>query len=444
MSDFGSDPLSREVTRRELLKYGLAGGAALATAGYAGRYAGWASAAPLIDAATGTIVTWSPDTRPDALTSEKWWDAAFQKANPDASVKQLTVPYGQDTTKLQAGAKTGIVPDIIWAYTDLLVSYGQDGLVDEVTDVINAVGRKRFLPAALDNIVFDGKVYSVPFVGFPFFIWYRKDTYKKLGLKPPKTHAQLLANIKKAHDPPNQYGYMLTNQAASDTFNLKTAMWTHGAYYFDKNDKLALDRPQTTAAWNFYKELGTYSPPGSMAQGDLQARQLLVDGKVAHMFTTTSFAGNLKPAEAANFGAFLYPSVPGAKGASLDFYGLSIPAKAHNADGAKAMIEFLLKPANFAEYLARTVVGWVPMLGDAYTSKYLNNPRIKPFKEFIALGGVSAKNGIVGTGYFGPSKHAPALVSTNVEKQIGDRLVVQKQDPKQVLDWAVKTIKAAL
>ena len=66
MSDLGSDLLAREVTRRELLKYGLAGGAALASAGYAGRVADWASAAPLIDAATGTIITWSPDTRPDA------------------------------------------------------------------------------------------------------------------------------------------------------------------------------------------------------------------------------------------------------------------------------------------------------------------------------------------------------------------------------------------
>ena len=243
-----------------------------------------------------------------------------------------------------------------------------------MNDVITAVGRKRFLPAALNNITYQGPVYSVPFVGFPFFIWYRKDTYKKLGLKPPKTHAELLANIKKAHDPPNQYGYMLTNQAASDTFNLKTAMWTHGAYYFDKSDKLALDRPQTIAAWDFYKQLGTYSPPGSMAQCDLDARQLLVDGKVAHMFTTTSFAGNLKPAQVANFGAFLYPSVAGAKGASLDFYGLSIPTKAQNADGAKAMIEFLLKPANFQQYLARTVVGWVPMLGDAYTQPVPEQP----------------------------------------------------------------------
>jgi ABC-type glycerol-3-phosphate transport system substrate-binding protein len=108
------------------------------------------------------------------------------------------------------------------------------------------------------------------------------------------------------------------------------------------------------------------------------------------------------------------------------------------------MIEFLLQPANFQEYLARTVVGWVPMLTDAYTDQYLNNPRIAPVKEFIDIGGKSAANAVVGTGYFGPTKGAAALTASNVEKQIGDRLVVQNQSPEQVLQWAVQTIKAAL
>jgi hypothetical protein len=65
-------------------------------------------------------------------------------------------------------------------------------------------------------------------------------------------------------------------------------------------------------------------------------------------------------------------------------------------------------------------------------------------QEFIRIGGVSARSGIVGTGYFGPSKNAPALTGTDVEKQIGDRLVVEGQDSREVLDWAVKTIRSAL
>src|SRR5438093_1387563 len=111
------DPIHHELTRRELLKRGGLVGALLAAPGLLAE----AAAA----AASGTITTWSPDTRPDALKSEKWWDEAFMKANSGAKVKQLTVPYGQDTAKLKAGAKSGIVPDMLWAYTDLLYSYGQ-------------------------------------------------------------------------------------------------------------------------------------------------------------------------------------------------------------------------------------------------------------------------------------------------------------------------------
>ena len=77
MPEYGDDPFSREFSRRDLVKYGLAGSVALATAGYAGRFGSVASAA--LDAASGTIVTWSPDTRPDALKSEKWWDCSLHQ-----------------------------------------------------------------------------------------------------------------------------------------------------------------------------------------------------------------------------------------------------------------------------------------------------------------------------------------------------------------------------
>jgi multiple sugar transport system substrate-binding protein len=401
-----------------------------------------ATAEPQAAGLTGTVETWSPDTRDDALASEKWWDEAFAKANPGVEVKQLTVPYGDDTTKFTAGHASGEVPDIIWAYGDFLFSYGVDGLAQPVTDLIDEIGRDRFLEGALNGIGVDGAFYSVPFAGFPFFIYYRKDIYEELGLKPPTTHEEFLKNIEATHNAPDIFGYVLTNQAISDTWNLKTAMWTHGAYFFDEQDELALDRPETIEDWTFYKELGKYSPPGSMSQSDLESRALMIDGKVAHMFTTTSFAANFTKENIDKYGAFLFPSKPGAKGASLDFYGLVIPTKAKQPELAAGMIKFLLEPANFQEYLARTVVGWVPMLADAYNDQYFNNERIAFVKEFVDIGGKAAANGVVGSGYFGPSKKASILISTDIEKQIGDRLVVNDESPEDVLKFAVDTIKA--
>jgi multiple sugar transport system substrate-binding protein len=453
--------LATRLSRRQLLQSGAAGGAALALAplaaacgpGSSGSPGSPAASSPAAsspaagssgEALTGTLESWTPDTRDDALAAEKWWGEEFTKKYPGVALSQLTVPYGDDTTKLTAGHAAGAVPDMLYAYSQLMYTYGVDGLTQPVNDLIDMIGRDRFIPSALEGITVDGNTYTVPQTGFPFFIYYRKDLYEAKGLKPPETHEQLLENIAAVHNPPDVYGCIVTNQAISDTWNLKSAMWTHGAYYFDEQDQLALDRPETLKAWQFFKDLAKSSPPGSMAQSDLESRQLYVDGKVAHMLTTTSMAANFKPEDLPRFGAFLYPRKEGAKGASLDFQGNTIPTKAKSPDIARLAIEFQLEPDNFQEYLGRTVVGWVPMLQDAYTDAYLNNPRIAPIREFIELGGESLKVGVIGTGYWGPSAKDSALTSSDVEKQIGDRLVVDDQSPEEVMQFALETIQAAL
>lgn len=403
------------------------------------------SGAPGGDPDRLTLRTWSPDTRDAALSSEKWWHDTFTAANPQLRVEQLTVPYDEDTVKLKAAHRAGTnVPDILWTYNQNLYAYGLEGLVRPINDLMSRIGMDRFPQPVLDGIRVDGTYYSVPFVGFPFFVYYRKDLYAAKGMRPPETHEELLENVAALHDPPNRYGYLLTNQYIGDTFNLKTAMWTHGAYFFDAQDNLALDRPETLEAWAFYKELGKYSPPGSMAQGDLESRELMLDGRVAHMFTTTSFAADFGTEDLTRQGAFLYPSKPGARGASLDFNALALPARSKHPELSKDMISFLLKPENFQEFLIRTVVGWVPMLEDAWTGRYLNHPRIAAVREYLEVGRISQETAVVSTGYFGPSRHSRILIATDIEKQIGDRLVVFDQSPEEVLEWADSVLRKAL
>ena len=431
---------SHRLTRRELLGRGATTVAALPFMGSCGP-----GGAPDGDPNRLTLRTWSPDTRDAALASERWWHDAFAAANPQLRIEQLTVPYDEDTVKLKAAHRAGTnVPDVLWTYNQNLYAYGLEGLVRPVDDLMTGIGLDRYPEPVLDGIRVDGSYYSVPFVGFPFFVYYRKDLYAARGLRPPETHEELLENIVALHDPPECYGYLLTNQYISDTFNLKTAMWTHGAYFFDAADNLALDRPETLRAWAFYKELGKYAPPGSMAQGDLESRELMLDGRVAHMFTTTSFAADFGPEDLARQGAFLYPSKPGAKGASLDFNGLALPTRSRRPELARKMIGFLLEPGNFEEFLIRTVVGWVPMPEDAWTDRYLSHPRIAAVREYLEVGRISQKAGVVATGYFGPSRHSGILIATDIEKQIGDRLVVFDQSPGEVLEWAVSVLRKEL
>jgi ABC-type glycerol-3-phosphate transport system substrate-binding protein len=393
---------------------------------------------------SGTIEAWDSDPRERAIAAADWWGTAFAAATPGVTVKTVTVPYGDDSTRLRATSRGGVAPDVLWAYGDNVTSYGSEGLVIEVTDLVDSIGRDRFLGAAIESIDLEGKVYTVPVVGFPEIVYYRKDLYEKAGLEVPTTHEQLLENIEALHDPPDMYGYMLFNGQPYETFQLKSVMWTHGAYYFDADDNLALDRPETIAAWNYFKQLGEYTPPGSMAQSDLESRELMKDGKVAHGLSTTSFAGDLPDKSLDLFGSFPMPVKEGAKGATLDFVGFSVPKQADNQDGGRAMIEFLFQPKNFDQYLSRTITGWIPMLEEAYTEKYFSIPANAKRREFFEVGRDAAKDGVVGIGYFGPSEHTPVMVKTGVEKAIGDRLVLEGQSPEEVMEFAVEQIESEL
>jgi len=57
---------------------------------------------------------------------------------------------------------------------------------------------------------------------------------------------------------------------------------------------------------------------------------------------------------------------------------------------------------------------------------------------------VSLQSGVIGAGYWGPSANEAVLTATDVEKQIGDRLVVDGQSPEEVMAFALETINASL
>src|SRR5688572_19734832 len=211
--------VQRRVSRRDFLRYGAVGGA-VAALGPAAVHASSRQHRALgrrvyQQGLTGTLESWTPDTRDDALAAEKWWGEAFVAANPGVTLEQLTVPYGDDTTKLTAGHAAGEVPDMLYAYSQYMYTYGVDGLTQPINDLIDTIGRDRFIPAVLDGITVDGNTYTVPQTGFPFFIYYRKDLYEEKGLTPPTTHEELLANVAAVHSTPDIYGFIVTNQALS-------------------------------------------------------------------------------------------------------------------------------------------------------------------------------------------------------------------------------------
>ncbi len=128
---------------------------------------------------TLTFVNWSGDTE------KKAWDemiAAFQKENPNITVKTDTVPYASVATNIDSRFQSGKPPDLFRvSYIDIGQYTSQDVLLD-VSGTFDQAKIDAFVPGLWEGIVFDGKPYGVPHQIDCTALLYRKDSFQAAGI----------------------------------------------------------------------------------------------------------------------------------------------------------------------------------------------------------------------------------------------------------------------
>jgi multiple sugar transport system substrate-binding protein len=104
------------------------------------------------------------------------------------------------------------------------------GFVEAITDIdpgfkldpeVYTLGDTVYYNAEKKTVTADGKLMSVPISPLIPMLYYRGDLYREAGLQAPKTFADLEANARKFHNPPDIYGivptFMVTAAASSRT-----------------------------------------------------------------------------------------------------------------------------------------------------------------------------------------------------------------------------------
>ena len=128
--------------------------------------------------------------------------AAFEETYPDIKVEANAVFHQDAKVVFPNVIKTSRPPDVIQLRTTSLARISIDaGLVMDITELYMEKGYdKRFGPLG-DTADWKGKKWSIPFNldQFPG-VWYFKDVFERMGLKPPKTLDEfevILAEFKK-------------------------------------------------------------------------------------------------------------------------------------------------------------------------------------------------------------------------------------------------------
>ena len=272
----------------------------------------------------------------------------------------------------------------IWAKNGWLVPFDNVPASYDESDMI---------PDSKARAVSNGKLYAMPFYAESSMTYYRKDLFKKAGLKMPEQPkwSQIQDFAKKLNDPKNHtYGICLRGLPGwgENTAFFTTMVNSYGGRWFDKQWKPQLTSSAWKKAATDYKNLVTkYGPPGVTSNGFTESETLFANGQCAMWVDATVAAGylsdpsNSKVAKDVGFAKAPYATT---KNGShwLYSWALAVPKSSNHQEAAKTFIEW----ATSKKYinLVGQKKGWVSVPPGTRQSTY-DNPEYKKVAPFASL-----------------------------------------------------------
>ncbi|MFD7291847.1 extracellular solute-binding protein [Streptomyces sp. NPDC059897] len=126
---------------------------------------------------------------------------AFNKAHPKSAIKGTTFQNDAYKTKIKTAIGAGKAPTLIWGWGGgTLRSYVEAGQVEDLTPWFdqNPEVKKRLIPTSFGAATVKGKIYAMPCETVqPIVLYYNKDVFEKVGVKPPQSWDDIMALVPK-------------------------------------------------------------------------------------------------------------------------------------------------------------------------------------------------------------------------------------------------------
>lgn len=178
----------------------------------------------------------------------------FMEANPNIKVNlQNQGNYGDLSQKLIATMQSPKdLPTITQAYPDWVYSMLNEGLLANYDDYINSSDAEvafdnwdDIIQGLRDGVVFDGKIYGIPFNKSTEVLWYNKTMFEELGLEVPKTFEELKEVSQKVYEAKNIPGVGFDSLS-----NFYVTYLANKEIVFDSS--LDITSPESVEAANYY------------------------------------------------------------------------------------------------------------------------------------------------------------------------------------------------
>jgi raffinose/stachyose/melibiose transport system substrate-binding protein len=288
-------------------------------------------------AADVTVRMLHVEQNPDVIAY--WNDIARRYEATHAGVK-VEVQYLENeaykkklTTLLQSSDK----PNIVYSWGGgVLRDQIKAGVIEDLTPVMDATWKERFVPAAVQAYTIDGKMYGVPMHTSQVGFFYNRDLFAKAGIDAAsiKTWDDLLSTVKKLQDA----GITPILTGGADKWPVHF-YWSHlamrigGKDAFEaalKGEGKGFADPTFVKSGELFKQLVDLKPfqPGFLGVTYPQSAGQFGDGKGAMMLMLNGLLNSMRANSADKkgipedkLGWFPFPTVAGGKGDPSDTLG---------------------------------------------------------------------------------------------------------------------------
>lgn len=322
----------------------------------------------------------------------------FEAENPGIKVEQMPTNEDDYDTKITSLGGTGVLPAVMEFSQDQAKTSVTNDFIDLEAnkEVIDGKGEDAFFDGALNVIkTEDGNDYvGVPVSGWVQGIWCNTAMLKEKGFDVPQNWDDVLEIAKAFYDPDNkQYGIALpTSESAFSEQVFSQFAISNGANVFDADGNVTIDTPEMKEALDFYKELSSYSMPGSTEVADVKDAFINQNAPLClystYILSAVQEAGFLDDVELAlpnktqqaAYGCVIVLSIAS---------GLSDAEKA----AAEKFVFFMLEKENNESWLLMAPGGIQPVLSEvAEDAAYKENEAIVPLAHLLDEVGVAFDN----------------------------------------------------
>jgi len=306
---------------------------------------------------SGKLALWHGWTGAEADTLNNTIIPAWKTANPNVEVEALAVPFDQLKNKFSTDTATGGGPDLLIGPADWVGELATGELIKALDDMATSEITDAYLPATIDQLKFDGKLYGLPESFECVALYYNTDLVKTA---PKDTNEVYSVSAGMAS---GTYGLALL----SNFYHPAGFLFGFGGQLFDDQNKCILSSPETV---NFLTWLGNFTTkPGLFQQNDDAAISSLFKSGKAGMVVNGpwSTADDLKGSafsNADNLGIATVPAGSVKAGAPVGGHNLVVYAGSKNLDASYLFVAFLNSAQNQATIAAKNNV--LPTRTSAY------------------------------------------------------------------------------